>query len=120
MFVLLKYTQGFELLIIQLLPPKCHHHAQLSYEYQTASSVGSYERYEFLKSTQDIFKNSLPGAVAHTCHPKTAQVKTGMAGIQDQPLLHEILSQQNKTKSQKTFLKIIKQSSQPGGDGTHL
>lgn len=49
---------------------------------------------------QDVLKNFLPecklGTVAHTCNPKTAEVETGVSGIQDQPQLHEILSQWNK------------------------
>lgn len=44
---------------------------------------------------QVVFTSSLleckPSAEAHNCNPKTAEVKTGVSRVQDQPQLHEIL-----------------------------
>lgn len=58
---------------------------------------------------QDVLKSSLPecklGTVAHICNPKTAEVETGVSGIQDQPQPHEILLVSMKQKKPVDFLK---------------
>lgn len=51
---------------------------------------------------QDVFKRSLqeckPSIMAHNYNPKTAEVKTGVSPVQDQPLLHEILPYKKTNK----------------------
>lgn len=99
-------TESLQLLILLLLPPKGYVPSHIAQSLGPESSVGTYERDGFLKSMQHVSQSSLqeckPSIMGHNCNPKTAEVKTGVTPVQDQPQLHEILPYLKKTNKQKT------------------